>query len=492
MVARVTRVTRVTLGCAVLLAVALAGRSGAAPEDARSAPLPCKIPGLAGRALCGTLPVRESAASGRMIRIVFAVVPARRRNLGAVFEVGGGPGQSAIDGASGIDGDPELGGIHRDHDLVFVDQRGTGRSGILQCPQLFASRAHAFAELFPSVELRACRTRLARVADLNAYGTDRAADDLDAVRALLGHETISFDTGSYGSQFAFVYLRRHPEHVRALLLGGVAPTYIKLPLPFSRGAQHALDGLIASCGADARCARAYPDLRAEWDALVAGFAHGPLRVTFPDHGRTTSVLLSHQVFADRMRQALYDPFSAAALPAIIDAAAHGDTAPLGRLIALIIDSFAGGIAQGENLSVACAEDVAFITPAQRAQAAHSGFLGDLRIRAQQRACRMWNVRPVPRAFLDPVRSRVPVLMISGTDDPATPAWLGASQLPYLPNARQIMVPGGGHDNTSPCLTRVRLAFLDDPRPAAVSASCAAANQRPPFVLDLPAWFARLK
>jgi pimeloyl-ACP methyl ester carboxylesterase len=105
---------------------------------------------------------------------------------------------------------------------------------------------------------------------------------------------------------------------------------------------------------------------------------------------------------------------------------------------------------------------------------------------------MWNVRPVPRAFLDPVRSRVPVLMISGTDDPATPAWLGASQLPYLSNARQIMVPGGGHDNASPCLTRVRLAFLDDPRPAAVSASCAGANQRPPFVLDLPAWFARLK
>ncbi len=474
-----------------LLAFAPAAPSAAQPDDARRPTLPCRIAGYAGRAQCGNLSRRESAASRRTISIAFAVVPAGRRNSGVIFEVGGGPGQSAIEAVGAIGEDPELRAIHRDHDLVFVDQRGTGRSGILQCPQLFASRAHAFAQLFPTAELRACRARLARGADLDAYGTDRAADDLDAVRALLGYGTISFATGSYGSQFAFVYLRRHPQHVRALLFEAVAPTYIKLPLPFTRGAQHALDEVLASCAADASCARAFPNARAEWNALLGRFARGPLRVSFPDHGRTTSVLLSREVFADRLRQALYDPFFAAAFPAIVDAAAHSDIAPLGRLVALQIDGFAQEIAQGENLSVACAEDVAFITPAERAQAARSGFLGDLRIRAQQRACRIWHVRPAPRSFLDPIRSRVPVLMISGADDPATPAWLGASQLPYLPDARQIIVPGGGHNNGSPCLTVLRLAFLADPRPAAVHATCAAHNARPPFVLDLRAWFARL-
>jgi hypothetical protein len=77
-----------------------------------------------------------------------------------------------------------------------------------------------------------------------------------------------------------------------------------------------------------------------------------------------------------------------------------------------------------------------------------------------------------------------VLMISGADDPATPPWLGASQLPYLANARRILVPGG-HNNATACLDSI--AFLNDPRPRAIHASCAAEDKRPPFVTDLSSW-----
>jgi predicted metal-binding membrane protein/pimeloyl-ACP methyl ester carboxylesterase len=462
----------------------------AAAGSARETPAPCNVSGFHARALCGSVAVRESDSSGRTIRIAYVVVPAERRNIGAVVVVGGGPGQPGTEFANIAD--PAQTAIHRDHDLLFVDQRGTGRSHPLQCPELFASRAHAFAELFPSEELRACRARLAQDADLNAYGTDRAANDLDALRAALGYPTLSFDSASYASQFAFVYLRRHPKHVRALLLQSVAPTFIKLPLPYSRGAQQALDDLFTSCAADAGCARAFPALRSEWAAVASRYASSPQRVTLSEHGRTTTVLLSNEVFAERIREALYSPFLAAAVPAIVHAAAHGDDGPLARLVALEIDGFANDLAMGENLSVACAEDVAFITPAERAQAARTGFLGDLRIRAQQRACALWNVRRAPASFIEPVRSNVPVLMISGSDDPATPPWLGARQLPYLSDARQILVPGGGHGSSSPCLTEIGLAFLADPRPTAARASCAAANQRPPFVLDLARWFSGLR
>ncbi len=479
------RVARIA-GVALLVGAAVIGWRGA--NAAQAGVTPCSVPEFSGRVLCGSLAVRESAASGRTIRIAYLVIPAGRRNAGAVFEVGGGPGQSAIDLADAFLKDRVLVELHTDHDLVFVDQRGTGRSRPLQCAGMFASRAHAFAEIFPSAELRACRARLAKVADLNAYGTQRAADDLDAVRSALGYPAISFSTGSYGSQFAFVYLRSYPSHVRALLLEAVAPTYIKLPLPFSRGAQHALDELRASCAKDAACSHAFPGFRRDWDALAARFARGPQRVTLTDRsGATTTVSMSREVFADRVRQALYSPYYAAALPAIVHAAAHGDDAPLARLVGLQIDSFGRDLAQGMNLSIACAEDVAFITPEERAQAARTGFLGDLRIRAQQRACAIWNVRPAPASFIAPVRSAVPVLMISGGDDPATPPWLGASQLRYLPNARQIVVPGGGHNNETDCLDRVRIAFLNDPRPSAVRASCAAQEQRPPFVTNLSSW-----
>lgn len=482
------------------LALLAAGRPGpaapaaAAPSTA-AAPVPCRIPGIPARdrPLCGQVNVLESAASGRTIAVRYVLVRARGRSLAPVFEVVGGPGQSAIGYAPSYAREGNYARLIGKHDLVFVDQRGTGRSHPLECRELYADRAHVFAELYPSAELQACRARLAAQADLDAYGTERAADDFDAVRAALGYEKIEIEGGSFGAQFALVYLRRHPAHVRAMSLEAVAPPDLKLPLPFSQGAQHALDGLLASCAADATCAQAYPDLPGEWERVNARFARGPQTVTFTDlDGKRKTLRLAREVFADRLRQALYDPFVASAVPAALHAAANGDDAPLALLAAFVTDAVGGDIAQGMYLSVTCSEDVPFITPAEQARAARTGFLGDLRIRAQQRACARWNVRRAPASFLAPVRSRVPILMISGADDPATPPALGTRLLRYLPNARQIVVPNGGHNNGGPCLDRLRVAFLDDPRPRALQASCAAQQGRPPFVTDFRAWFAKLR
>ncbi|MEA2666553.1 MAG: hypothetical protein QOI11_3497 [Candidatus Eremiobacteraeota bacterium] len=467
--------------------------AGTAPTAA--APVPCRIPGIPARdrVLCGHVDVLESAASGRTIAVRYVLVRARGRNIAPVFEVVGGPGQSATAYAPGYAREGNYARLIGKHDLVFVDQRGTGRSRPLECRALYANHAHVFAELYPTAELKACRARLAALADLDAYGTERAADDFDAVRAALGYDQIEIEGGSFGAQFALVYLRRHPAHVRALSLEAIAPPDLKLPLPFSQGAQHALDELLASCAADATCSKAYPDLQSEWERVNARFARGPQTVTFTDlDGKRKTLRLAREVFADRLRQMLYDPYIASAVPAALHAAAGGDDAPLAQLVAFITDAVGGDIAQGMYMSVTCSEDVPFITPAEQARAARTGYLGDLRIRAQQRACALWNVRRAPASFLAPVRSGVPILMISGADDPATPPALGARLLPYLPNARQIVVPNGGHNNGGPCLERLRVAFLDDPRPRALQASCAAKQGRPPFVTDFRAWFARLR
>jgi pimeloyl-ACP methyl ester carboxylesterase len=461
---------------------------------ALSGPAACKVEGLSFRVACGTLRVRESTLSNRTIGTYFIVVPAARRNAGAVFVVGGGPGQSAVEIASGTLGGPSpyasLVGMHADHDIVFADQRGTGRSHPLQCTDLFASRALSFAELYPVAPLRACRAKLARAADLNAYGTTQAVNDLDRLRAALGYRTISIDTGSYGSEVAFEYMRLHPSSLRAVLLEAVVPTYSKVPLPFTRAAQHALDELEASCSNDVSCRKAYPNFASEWNALDARFATRAQPVTFRDGRGKTTAMLSREVFADSIRHVLYQPFLAAALPAVVHAAVTGNSEPLARLVAQQIDGFKDELNFGMFLSITCAENVAFITARERAAAAGEGFLGDLRIDGQRRACAIWNVAPAPRSFLAPVRSSVPVLMISGADDPAAPAWLGASQLPYLSNARQILVANGGHNNEDPCLARVRIAFVDDPKPARVRGSCATRYSRPAFVTDLNAWFDR--
>jgi pimeloyl-ACP methyl ester carboxylesterase len=465
------------------------------PGSSLRGPVRCRIVGIAYSVRCGTLPVRERASSTRIIGTYFIVVPAAQRSTGAVFMIGGGPGQSAVELSAEVLGGSSplqsIVGMHANHDLVFADQRGTGKSHPLQCPSLFASRALSFAELFPSQPLRACRATLARTSDLNAFGTSQAVDDLDKLRAALGYRSIVLDTGSYGSQVAFEYLRRHPSSLKAVLLEAVVPTYARTPLPFTLAAQHALVDLESSCERDAACHEAYPNFSREWSEVNDRFAERPQIVTFQDGLRTTTAALSREVFADSMRHVLYDPFSAAALPAAIHAAASNDYDPLAKLVALQIDGFKNELYYGMSLSVTCTEDVAYITASEQAAVAKSGFLGDLRIRGQQRACAIWNVHPAPKSFLLPVRSNVPVLMISGADDPAAPAWLGASQLPYLSNARQIIVRNGGHNNEDSCLARLRIAFVNDPDPKRVRASCAVRYSRPPFVTDFSAWYRSL-
>ena len=290
-----------------------------------------------------------------MIPIHFVVIPAK--NAAAkepIFGIAGGPGQSAIDTFQAfLPGPSALAEAHVDHDIVFVDQRGVGRSNALDC-NIYPTDVSTYTFLFPPDVLRACRARLATRADLNAYGSDAAADDLDAVRARLGYRKIVLVGGSYGTTESLVYIRRHGESVRAALLEGVAPPWLLLPLPFPRGAQKALDDLEASCGADRLCSTHFPHFAREFDEVLARSKSGGIPVS-------GGYRISFQVFADRMRQTMYGSYGASYLPYIIHHAATGDTAPLAKLVALVSHGIPGSVAMGMNLSVTCSESLAFIT-----------------------------------------------------------------------------------------------------------------------------------
>jgi pimeloyl-ACP methyl ester carboxylesterase len=127
-------------------------------------------------------------------------------------------------------------------------------------------------ESFPLDLVRRCRDRLQSQADLTLYTTPIAMDDLDEVRAALGYERIHLVAASYGTIAAQVYLRQHPDRVRAMFLLGVATPGIKQPLLFEKGAQHALELLFEDCAADATGRRAYPDFRREFEAVLSRFA----------------------------------------------------------------------------------------------------------------------------------------------------------------------------------------------------------------------------
>jgi pimeloyl-ACP methyl ester carboxylesterase len=437
-------------------------------------------------ALCGTFGVYENRAgrSGRIIPIAFVLLKAKHPSGHVIYFNGGGPGEVTVPFAPFIadgEGQKELSTLRDRYDILLMDNRGMGASHGFNC-DLFANQRTYFLELWPSAELAACRARLLADTDLSAYTTNNAMDDLDDLRAALGYSKIVLDGDSYGTFDAFIYMRRHPEHVESAVLDGVAPpSFLVVPLEDAGGAQTAIDGIIAACKADATCNAHFPQLAAHFAAVAKRFDNGPVTVRVLDLKRKHPVTLqlSKQVFADRLRQLMYGPGDY--VPYIIEAAYRGDYVPLGMMVDDVTRGFAGSLDFAANLSYTCAEQVPFITDADVERTSAGSFLGDARVRAQQKACALWNVQALPASFNTPVRSDAPILMISGSHDPASPAQYATEALPYLPNARGALVQGTGHVNETDCTDALKVAFVRAGSAKGLAMnSCTNAFKRPPF------------
>ena len=150
------------------------------------------------------------------------VPPHHRSSETPIVWFDGGPGESVISDFSdgGIQGYPLSAALSKAHEILFLDQRGTGLSNQLQCP-MYPRVSDVFAEIFPLDSVRRCRARLAKTSDLSAYGTDAAADDLDAVRRHPTFGRVIAIGGSYGTTAALVYMRRYPNAVQSALLSGL-------------------------------------------------------------------------------------------------------------------------------------------------------------------------------------------------------------------------------------------------------------------------------
>src|SRR5262249_3369446 len=186
-----------------------------------------------------------------------------------------------------------------------VEQRGTGGSNPLACDLGHdpLDLAAYFGELFPLAKVRACRDKLAAIADPRLYTTPIAVDDFDDVRAALGYDKIDLVAASYGTIAALVYLRQHADHVRSAFLLGVANTNVRQPLLFARAAQHAMDLLLEDCAADPACHQAFPDLAHELAEVLARFDRGAVTASLvnPATHQIESVPITRASFVERIR-----------------------------------------------------------------------------------------------------------------------------------------------------------------------------------------------
>jgi len=466
------------------------GLCALAVHGATAALTPCRLNGVEHEALCGSLSraLDPAQPSGVRFELHFAVLPAlaRHKKPDPVFFLAGGPGQSAI----GLAGPMSrvLARLGQRRDIVLVDQRGTGRSAPLACgvePAALPLRETAD----PQRQVQRARDCLKTLqalphGDLRHYTTTLAMADLDAVRQALGAERINLVAASYGTRAALEYLRLYPQRVRRVVLDGVAPPDMGLPEASAPDAQAAFDALLQACALEPACQARHPKLQQHWRELLAGLPR-PVRVAHPLTGRDEELLLTRDMLLAMVRTALYSPAIASGLPAALDAAAAGRLGPLVGLSSALGAARGGAaLAQGMHFSVICAEDL----PGGNALPSATDF-GPGMATLYREVCTFWPRGEVSAAFRQMPPARVPVLLLSGGIDPATPprhaervvAALGAQ-------ARHEVVPQAGHGLLAlPCVRDAVFRFVDaagDADALRVDAGCARDIPRPPAFVPL--------
>ncbi|HZS58868.1 MAG TPA: alpha/beta fold hydrolase [Gemmatimonadaceae bacterium] len=456
---------------------------------------PCRLPGVPVPAKCGTMSVLENrvAGRGRSIQLRVVVIPAATspREPDAVTYFGGGPGEAAVNSADFVF--HVLAPLHRHHDILLVDQRGTGESSPLTCYAFGAadSLQRWLGSFLPLDAIARCATQLSAHADLTVYTTNNHVDDVDEVRAALGYPMLDITGISYGSRAALTYLKRHGDHVRSMVIQGIAPTSDAIPETFAADAQRAVDGVFAECAAEPACHAAFPRLPEEMRTVVAQLERSPVpvHVVHPGTGAIVTVALNRNLFAEAIRYMLYSSNSASWVPAVVHAAATGNLTPVAERAVLYRYRLLGTGDTGLYLAVTCDEDVPYVDTTKSAALGQGTFLGNYRLHDQSAACRAWPHVVVDPSFREPTRSAVPSLVFSGQWDPVTPPANGVLAAQTLSRSRHLVVQSGGHGYDGlagvACVDSLWVRFILKPDPDALDAHCVASIRRPAFPIALP-------
>jgi pimeloyl-ACP methyl ester carboxylesterase len=232
-----------------------------------------------------------------------------------VIGLTGGPGQAGVMFADGYDYILPTAG----RDLVMIDQRGTGGSGLLRCPSLDGSGGFSAAAA-------ACGRRLG--VRRSFYTSADSAADLEALRIRLGVPRIALFAVSYGTRVAVEYARRYPQRVERMILD--SPVGIGALDPLARETLGAVPRVLRTvCREGCGAAAAHPV--SDMARLVARLRRSPIRRVLRRGTRTARVSVVVDDLLGMLLASDLDPELMRRIPPAVRAAVHGDSRPLVRL-----------------------------------------------------------------------------------------------------------------------------------------------------------------
>ena len=240
---------------------------------------------------CGTVTVPQDwatatpdgkASDGRTFDLALIRIRANGQSnrIGSLLMNPGGPGGSGLEFA--VLTVSRYTDLLKRFDLIGFDPRGVGKSDPVKCmsdkdldasfaydPDPVSQAAFDGAVALTRKTVEPCGTKYGE--QLRLFSTEQAARDMDAIRAAVGDEKMTYLGYSYGTLLGAVYAQLFPTKIRALVLdGAVDPqqSSIEGSEGQAKGFERAFTNFSQWCsGSPSRCPIA-PDARA---AVTAAF-----------------------------------------------------------------------------------------------------------------------------------------------------------------------------------------------------------------------------
>ncbi len=423
---------------------------------------------------CATagLPMDYDDPAGEQVQIAVARVPATdpANRVGSLFVNPGGPGGTAVDVLQTLGSGP-LAALNTRFDIVGFDPRGVGQStpaidcGVDQRTE--GLWAHPFPTPF-DVDPAALVTRAQRLVDaclaangeiLEHVSTANVARDMDALRASLGEEQLSYLGFSYGTFLGATYATLFPDRYRAMVLdGAVDPTaYVNDPVALSTAQsaafERALDRFAIACTADQAGCSGFggSDPLAAYDALLATAEAAPIPA--PAHTPNPEPVTA-DVIRDVTQVLLYAKEVWGLLGAALAEAAAGDASTIRALFELAVypegPDGADDPSTDRFVAISASEqrwprDVdSYLARGAQEWASFPHFWASGAY--AQIGFALWPVSDEDAftgPFTVPDTSPTP-LVIGTTYDPATPYSGAVAMVQQLGNARLLTMEGDGH------------------------------------------------
>lgn len=426
-----------------------------APEMAQTPELalePCTFTARDGRSVeaeCGRFKVLENRAdaSSRRIELRFVRFRATAAQPGnPIVYLAGGPGASGIGTARGPRFDIFM-ALRAQADVIALDQRGAGVSeSPPDCPGAapFDTGAPITREMLVA-QVRADTTRCLawwrdRGIDISAYNTEENAADIDDLRRAVGAERIDLLAISYGTHLGAAYVRRFERHVGRAVFAGYEGPDDTVKMPSQTDAM--LGRFAAIVAANPEAAAAYPDFLGTMRRVLTRLERNPAVVTIAPDGEPVTLTLGAfpiQVLTGAM---IADPRTAAQLPALYKDMDEGRFERVATMsLAQLADSRMS--AMPTAMDIASGISTSRLTKVERER--QTALLGDALNFPMPHLMGVAPELDLGSDFRSPLRSRAPILFISGTLDGRTYPEAAREALALLPNSRQLIVENGGHN-----------------------------------------------